>query len=130
MLWFDKVIYLSFLLKSILSVRLSNNLWGSDVLLFLEFINIASILYYAFIEFIILLCTFLMNYFALYKIYTICLILFSKFSDMLPAFTCAKAIGNLWSICLGVNIFTPFLYVTFIGNILLLKALRVNSRPW
>ena len=31
MLRFDKVIYLSFLLESILSARLSNSLWGSDV---------------------------------------------------------------------------------------------------
>ena len=37
----------------------------------------------------------------------ICLILFSKFSDVLPAFTCARAIGNLSSICLGVNILSP-----------------------
>ena len=56
---------------------------------------------------------------------------------MLPAFTCAIAIGNLWGICLGVNIFNhvakleghPFLCVSLIGNIPLLKALRVNSRP-
>ena len=36
----------------------------------------------------------------------ICLISFSKFSDLLPAFTCARAIGNLQSICLGINIFS------------------------
>ena len=29
---------------------------------------------------------------------------FSKFQDVLPTFTCARAIGNLWSICLGLNI--------------------------
>ena len=29
---------------------------------------------------------------------------FSKFSDALPAFTCTSTIGNLQSICLGVNI--------------------------
>ena len=40
---FDKAIYLSFLLQSILSLRLSNNLCGLDALLFLEFINIAFI---------------------------------------------------------------------------------------
>ena len=39
------------------------------------------------------------------------LILFSKFSDVLPAFTFARAIGSLWSICLGVNIFIPFPFV-------------------
>ena len=26
---------------------------------------------------------------------------------MLPAFTCASAIGNHWSICLGVDILRP-----------------------
>ena len=40
MLRFDKAIYLSFLLKSILSVRLSNSLGGSDILLLLEFLSI------------------------------------------------------------------------------------------
>ena len=60
---------------------------------------------------------------------------------MLPAFTYAGAIGNLWSICLGVNIFRClakseafeanmyecfFPRVSFIGNIPLLSALRVN----
>ena len=34
----------------------------------------------------------------------ICLTLLSKFSDVLLAFTCARAIGNFWSIYLGVNI--------------------------
>ena len=34
----------------------------------------------------------------------ICLISFSKFSDVLPAITCASAIGNFWRICFGVNI--------------------------
>ena len=28
-------------------------------------------------------------------------------SELLPAFTCARAIGNYWSICLGVNILSP-----------------------
>ena len=58
MTWrFDKTIYLSFLLKSILSERLGNNLCESEVLLFSEFINIVSILYYIYTEFIILLYT-------------------------------------------------------------------------
>ena len=33
--------------------------------------------------------------FARYKEYMICLISFSKFSDVLPAFTCASVICNL-----------------------------------
>ena len=80
MLRFDKATYLSLLFKFILSLRLSNNL--------------------NFIEFIILLYTFLVISFSQYKEYMICLISFSKFSDVLPTFTCAIAIGNLCSICL------------------------------
>ena len=34
----------------------------------------------------------------------ICLISFSTFLDVLPAFTCARAIGNFSSICLEINI--------------------------
>ena len=97
----------SLLFNFILSVRLSNNLWGSDILLFSEFINIVFTLFYNFIEFIILLYTFLVISFARYKEYIIYLISFSKFSDVLPALTCVRAIDNLWSICLGVNILSP-----------------------
>ena len=79
----------------ILFEGLSDSLWGSDVLLFSEFINMVSILFYNFIEFIILLDTFLVTSFYQYKEYIICLISFSKFSDVLPAFTCARVIGNL-----------------------------------
>ena len=42
-----------------------------------------------------LLYTFLVIYFAQYEEYIICQISFSKFPDVLPAFTCASAIGNL-----------------------------------
>ena len=97
---------MSLLFKFILSKRLSNSLWGLDVLLFPEFINIVFILIYSFIEFIILLYTFLVNSFSRNKEYIIYLISFNKFSDVLPAFTCASDIGNLWSICLGLNILT------------------------
>ena len=68
--------------------------------------------------------------FAHYKEYMICLIPFSKFSDVLHAFTCARTIVNLWSISLGVKIFHPFPCFSFIGNIPLLKALTINSQPW
>ena len=67
--------------------------------------------------------------FAEYKEYTICLVIFSKFSDVLPAFTCASAIGNVWRICLLVNIFSPLPFFVFIANIPLLKRLRVIFRP-
>ena len=92
-----------------LSVRLSNSLCQSDVLLFSEFI--------------ILLYTFLVISFDWYKEYMICLISLSKFSDVLPVFTCLKAIGNLWMMCLEVNILRlewsekPVPSI-FIGNIL------------
>ena len=62
------------------------------------------------------------------KKYMICIISFSKFADVLPDFTCARPIGNLSSIYLGVNILNPLPFI-FIGNIALLKALRINSRP-
>ena len=91
MLRFDKPTYLSFLLFN----RLSYSLRGSEVLLFSEFVNIAAILFYNFIEFIVLLYTYLVISFVRYKKYVICLISFSKFSDLLPAFICASAIGNL-----------------------------------
>ena len=61
----------------------------------LEFINIVSISFYNFIEFIVLLYTFFVTSSSLYKEYMICLILFSKFSDVLPDLICASAIGNL-----------------------------------
>ena len=113
MIRFDKATYLSLLfvfylsllfITSYLSVKLSNSLWGSDFLLFLELINVVFIfvLYLYWIHYI--LYTFLVISFARYKEYMICLILFNKFSDVLPAFTCPRTIGNLWSICLGVNI--------------------------
>ena len=53
--------YLNFFYPEILS----NSLRKCDILLFLEFINIASILFYKFIEFIIMLCTFLVIFFLL-----------------------------------------------------------------
>ena len=65
-----------------------------------------------------------------------CLISFNKFSELLPAFTCARAIGNVWSICFGVNILSLELSVSkipdpvdFVKNIVLLKALRIASLP-
>ena len=98
-------LYLSLLFKFILSERLSNSLRGPDVVLFPEFINILSILCYNFIEFVILLYSFSVIPFAQYEEYIICLISFSKFSDVLP--TCTSAVGNLLIICLVVNIFSP-----------------------
>ena len=100
MLRFDRATYLSLLFTYILSVRLSNSPWRSDVSLFLEFTNIVSTLMN------LLYCDilFLVIYFARYREHIIWRISFSRFSDVLPPFTWARAIGNLWSICLGVNI--------------------------
>ena len=53
-------------------------------MLFLELINVVSILFYNFVEFIILLYTFLVISFARYEEYMVWRILFSKFSDVLP----------------------------------------------
>ena len=64
MLRFDRATYLSVLFKFTFSERLSHSLLGSDVLLFLEFTNIVSILFYNFIKFILLLYTFLVVCFA------------------------------------------------------------------
>ena len=102
----------------------------SDVLLFLEFINIVSILFYNFIEFIILLYTFLVISFARYKEYMICLISFSKFSDVLPAFTCASAIGNLWKIRLGIHILSCFWFKNIRSETLAMQSkMLVSSFP-
>ena len=81
---------LSLLFKSILSKSLGNSLREEDVLLFPEFIDIVSILLFNFIEFIILLHTFFATFFSQYKKHMIWRISFSKFSDVLPAFTCAR----------------------------------------
>ena len=104
MIKFCRAIYSSLLFKFILSERLSNSLWISNILLFLEFINTVSIVLYNFIELIILLYKFLVISFDRYKEYFIWSISFSKFSGVLLTFPYAKAIDNPWSICLWVNI--------------------------
>ena len=82
-------------------------MWESDVLLFSQLANIVSILFYDFIELIILLYTVLLILRSWYKEYIICLILFSTFSDVSPGFTWTTTIANLWSICFGVKILSP-----------------------
>ena len=124
MLQFDKGTYLSLILKFILSERLYNSLWVSDIVLFPEFI-----LYYIFVKFIIFLYTFLVIVFTWYREYMIWRISFSKFLDELTTFTCASAISNPWSNCLGVSILITFSCNVFSGRIPFLKALRVNCDP-
>ena len=96
-----------FSLSLFFSVRFSNSQWVSDVLLFLEFINLVFIFALQFYWIHYIVKYLLSNFFSQYKGYVICIIPFSKFSDVLPPFTCARAISNLWSICLGVNIWSP-----------------------
>ena len=55
---------------------------------------------------------------------------FINFFDVLPTFTCARAIDNLQSICSEDIILTSFLCVGFNENVLLLKSIRVNYRPF
>ena len=64
---FDKAVDLSLLLKFNSSAKLSNSLYGSYPLIFWESKNIASNLYNAFVQFIILLYTLLLISFARYK---------------------------------------------------------------
>ena len=97
------------LFKFLSSARLSNSLYESDILLFLRFIYIVSILFYKFIEFIILLYTFLVICFDTYFGYIACFYLYQR-------------LGNVRSICLRLTIFNPFLCGGFDGNIPLLKA--------
>ena len=114
MLRFDKGTYLSLPFKLILSEILS--LWRSDVLLFSELEKIVFIPFYNFIEFATLLYTFLVICFAQCKEYIIWRISFSNFSYVLPAFTCASANGNLWSICLEVNTLSSFSFCWFLKS--------------
>ena len=101
MLRLKKVTYLSPLL-SIFYLHY----WGSDALLFFEFINIASILLYNFIKVIILSYNFLVISLSRYKYYIIWQISFCKISDVLPDFTSVSVIGNIWSTSLGVYFFS------------------------
>ena len=84
--------------------------WGSDFFQFSEFINIVFIfvLHLYWVHYIVLY--FCSNLFcSIQRLYDFS-DFFNKFSKVLPAFNCAKVIGNLWSICLGFNIFKPFPY--------------------
>ena len=72
MLRFDKAIYLSFLLKFILSVRLSNSLWESDVLLFLELINIVLFLVSYLYWMLYIVVHLLVIFFPIQRIYDFC----------------------------------------------------------
>ena len=104
MLRFDKATFLSLFFKFTSFERLGNNLSGSDVLLFSEFTNIVSILFYNFIKFIMLLHTFLLVSFARYNEYMISLISFSKFQMYYLLLLVQKLLVIFEGICLGLNI--------------------------
>ena len=72
---------------------------------FSEFTNIVFIFVLYLYWFQNIVIYFLVISFAQYKEYMICLISVSKFLDVLAAFTCARANGNIWCNCLGLNIF-------------------------
>ena len=138
MVGFDKAIYLFLLLKSISSVKLTNGLWGSDVLLLLEFTNIVYIfvLYLYWIQYIVIYL--LVISFARCKKYLIFLITLGKFLNVVPVFSCPRAIGYLWNRFLGVNILRLEWFETLseksvpsvsVGNILFSKASRTLSLP-
>ena len=75
---FDKATYLSHLLKFILSERLSNSQWGSEIVLISEFIDIVFILFWVVNilnpYWIHIFYTFLVISFSQYQEYIICLI--------------------------------------------------------
>ena len=88
MLRFDEVIYLSLFLSLFYLKD-----WRIRCFTILKIRKYS--IYSVFIEFIILLYIFLVISFAQYKKYMICHISLSTFSDVLPACTSARAIGNL-----------------------------------
>ena len=45
-----------------------------------------------------------------------CQILFSKFPDVLPTWTCKNAEGDFCSICFGGNILIPIPWVVLLGT--------------
>ena len=71
MLRFDEATYLSPLFKFILSERLRKGMRGSNLLLFPKFINVGSVLFCNFIEFIVLLYISLITSISRYKQYMI-----------------------------------------------------------
>ena len=57
----------------------------------------------------------------------ICMISFSKFSDVLSASTYARPIGNLGNICFGVNILIPLPFSSLLKSIIFSAILTICS---
>ena len=89
MLKFDKAIYSAFVFKFVFSERLSINISQTEVLLFLEFINIISIfaLQLSLIPYIFIYISAFS--FAWWKEYTTWSVWFHKFSDVFSDFIIA-----------------------------------------
>ena len=66
--------------------------------------------------------------FTQYGKYIICLISFSKVLDILPAFSFARAIGNRWSIFLGINTLGHIRSKTLRCEILAMRATGTQSK--
>ena len=95
---------------------------------FSEFIKVISNLFYNFIEFIILLFTFLVICFALYKEYMIRQIPYSKFWDVLSVFT--RASPNDQTLATQTNKLGFLFLVSFfyVGNYLLSRDTKRSKR--
>ena len=83
---FDGATYLSLFFNFTLSLRLSNNLWGLDALLFFEFINIVFIfvLFFYWINYIAIF--FFSNFFCLIHLWESDALLFLEFTNIVFIF--------------------------------------------
>ena len=109
MIKFDNTTCLSTLCRFVLSVRLSLNLYVSEILLFSGFMNVIRIFIMIWVNYCILYLNFVccneMNR------QWICLILFIRFLEVFPAWICASNIKNLCSIYFGGNILISYPWV-------------------
>ena len=126
-----KTTHLSLLFKFILSRKLSNSVWGSDVLLFAQFCTIHKysihcVLFFYWIHYVVVYI--FGKFWCLIKKYVICMISFSRFSDVLTAFTYARAIGNLWNICYAANILSCVWSKTLLSQNLATRT-KSNGSP-
>ena len=68
------------------------------------------------------------KFWCLIKKYVICMISFSRFSDVLTAFTYARTIGNLWNICYAANILSCVWSKTLLSQNLATRT-KSNGSP-
>ena len=89
--------------------------------------NIVPILFYNFIEFIILLHTFLVISYAQYREYVFCLISFSKFLDVCLLLLVQELLVIFEAFFLGVNILRLEWSETLQSETLATRAMRAKS---